>query len=50
MMYFLYAAIPFLIGGSVSTITDNCLNEREFIVGCVRFVQHDYLYNDCELH
>ena len=35
--------------GSVSTKADDCPNEREFIVGCVRFVQHDYLYNDCEL-
>ena len=33
----------------VSTMADNGPLAREFIVGFVRFVQHDYLYNDCEL-
>ena len=35
-------AILFLMEGSVSTKTDNCPNERVFIVGCVRFVLHGY--------
>ena len=36
--------------GSVSTKADDCPNKREFIVGCARFVQHDFLCSGFWLH
>ena len=45
-----HIACDFIIWGSVSTKADNCPNERDFIIYCVRFVRRGYPYSGFVLH